>query len=171
MAGAASLGWASTTTERFLVVLTCVLLLALLRLYGSISALQSALDTATFQLDTEKESARILADELELRLAPKANKKGGESPTKGKIGAFWNGTSAGTQETDEEKELRVALYLEEVGGMVCQVDQVLAWAKDAERAHTMQRDVDRVTALLSKALKDGNKTEAMHEALFILSQT
>ena len=168
--------------ESFSAVLLLVGGLALVRIGMQVTSLKSDLEKTKFRLDCEVESGALLAKELELMLSAKQHK---EQTTKEiKIGAFWNGSAAGTrmsareEETKEEKEKRVAEYLEEVGGVVVSESDLRNWLKREHEDHgaatygieKLQRDIDNVHGLLSKALKGGrSKTEAIHEALFVLS--
>ena len=146
------------------------LALVLLR---SMAALRSELEQTKFQLDTEVETSAILAKELELMLA-----KQDSSPKErkvGLIGAHWGGSAAASargDETKEEKEQRVAEYLEDVGGIVVSEADLRRWVAAADELKKAEADIEMTLALLSKSLRNGgvNKTEAINEVLFILSK-
>lgn len=133
------------------------------------AALRSELDRTRFQLDTEVESSAILAKELELMLARQR-----DSPKYRKIGAFWSGSAvlstSRDDETKEEKEQRVAEYLEEVGGIVVSERDLRTWVTAEDGLKKAQADIDMTRALLSESLRSGRKTEAINEALFVLSK-
>ena len=140
-------------------------------LLKNMAALRSELERIKFQLDTEVESSAILAKELELMLV----KQRDSSPKKrdNKIGAFWSGSAASTREdeTKDEKEQRVAEYLEDVGGIVVSEADLRRWVRAQDGLKKAEADIDMARALLSKSLCGGrNKTEAINEALFILSK-
>ncbi|MCP3879845.1 MAG: hypothetical protein GY701_15855, partial [Sulfitobacter sp.] len=104
------------------------------------ASLRSELEQAKFQLDTEVESSAILAKELELMLA-----KGQDSSPKERIGAYWNRSAASARvddETKEEKEQRVAEYLEDVGGIVVSETDLRRWVGAADRLKKAEADMD-----------------------------
>jgi hypothetical protein len=145
------------------IVCLCVILVVSKRM-------ASELEQTKFQLDTEVKSSAILAKELELMLA-----KGQDSSPKERIGAYWNrsaAASARVDETKEEKEQRVAEYLEDVGGIVVSETDLRRWVGAADRLKKAEADMDMTRALLSESLRNGgkNKTEAINEVLFILSK-
>lgn len=172
--GAAVVGWAAICVldlrlpEQLLPVAVigclCVVLVVSKRM-------ASELEQTKFQLDTEVESSAILAKELELMLA----KGQDSSPKAARIGAYWNrsaAASARVDETKEEKEQRVAEYLEDVGGIVVSETDLRRWVGAADRLKKAEADMDMTRALLSESLRNGgkNKTEAINEVLFILSK-
>lgn len=137
-----------------------------------VKSLSSELERTRFLLDSERESGAILSKELELMLSAKLARA--ESPKEQqRIGAFWMSASttraSPAAETQEEKEQRIAQYLEEVGGYIVDQDQLSVWAKGEERLHRLERDIENVIDILSRALaSSGNKTESINEALFLL---
>lgn len=174
--GAAVVGWAAICVldlrlpEQLLPVAVIGCLCVVLEVSKRMSELRSELEQTKFQLDTEVESSAILAKELELMLA-----KGQDSSPKERIGAYWNrsaAASARVDETKEEKEQRVAEYLEDVGGIVVSETDLRRWVGAADRLKKAEADMDMTRALLSESLRNGgkNKTEAINEVLFILSK-
>ena len=173
--GAAVVGWAAICVldlkirlpEQLLLILCLCVIIVLSKRMAS---LLSELEQIKFQLDTEVESSAILAKELELMLA-----KGQDSSPKERIGAYWNrsaAASARVDETKEEKEQRVAEYLEDVGGIVVSETDLRRWVGAADRLKKAEADMDMTRALLSESLRNGgkNKTEAINEVLFILNK-
>mmetsp|Transcript_499 Transcript_499/g.1322 ORF Transcript_499/g.1322 Transcript_499/m.1322 type:complete len:182 (-) Transcript_499:41-586(-) len=170
--GAAVVGWAAICVlnlrlpqQLLLILCLCVIIVLSKRM----ASLLSELEQIKFQLDTEVESSAILAKELELMLA-----KGQDSSPKERIGAYWNRSAAASArvETKEEKEQRVAEYLEDVGGIVVSETDLRRWVGAADRLKKAEADMDMTRALLSESLRNGgkNKTEAINEVLFILSK-
>ena len=172
--GAAVVGWAAICVlnlrlpqQLLLILCLCVIIVLSKRM----ASLLSELEQIKFQLDTEVESSAILAKELELMLA-----KGQDSSPKERIGAYWNRSAAASarvdDETKEEKEQRVAEYLEDVGGIVVSETDLRRWVGAADRLKKAEADMDMTRALLSESLRNGgkNKTEAINEVLFILNK-
>ena len=163
-------GWAAICVldrlpEQLLLILCLCVIIVLSKRMAS---LRSELEQIKFQLDTEVESSAILAKELELMLA-----KGQDSSPKERIGAYWNRSAAASvDETKEEKEQRVAEYLEDVGGIVVSETDLRRWVGAADRLKKAEADMDMTRALLSESLRNGgkNKTEAINEVLFILNK-
>ena len=167
-------GWAAICVlnlrlpqQLLLILCLCVIIVLSKRM----ASLLSELEQIKFQLDTEVESSAILAKELELMLA-----KGQDSSPKERIGAYWNRSAAASarvdDETKEEKEQRVAEYLEDVGGIVVSETDLRRWVGAADRLKKAEADMDMTRALLSESLRNGgkNKTEAINEVLFILNK-
>ncbi len=164
-------GWAAICVldlirlpEQLLLILCLCVIIVLSKRMAS---LRSELEQIKFKLDTEVESSAILAKELELMLA-----KGQDSSPKERIGAYWNRSAAASDETKEEKEQRVAEYLEDVGGIVVSETDLRRWVGAADRLKKAEADMDMTRALLSESLRNGgkNKTEAINEVLFILNK-
>ena len=133
---------------------------------------RAELERSKFLLEAERESGAILSKELELMLSAKSARSDSMSPKEGRIGAFWTPPVSAAPETQEERELRVAQYLEEVGGVVVHQDQLKVWFRSEAKLQRLLRDVAKVSDTLSRSLSPNgagkSKTEAINEALFIL---